>query len=108
MKVKLAASALMAVLVLALTLLVGSPVQGQGEEESFWRMVRRSYVEWDDNAKTGKATEVAGVRGLDVEKKLGDKGYDWAAVKAMEDYQLDLEAQKRFLQIYRLGPYQGK
>ena len=106
MRLNLAALALMAVLVSGILLLMSSP--GQGQEDSFWKKVRRSYVEWDDNAKTGKATEVAGVRGMDVEKKLGDKGYDWAAVKAMEDYQLSLDAQKNFLQEGRLGPYQVK
>jgi len=76
------------------------------EESWFWKSVKSVFVDWDDDAEPGDArTEVAGVRGVDVEEKLGDKGYDWEAVTFMEDYQISMEAHKRFLQAGKLGPY---
>ncbi|MFO8056216.1 MAG: hypothetical protein R6V10_02840 [bacterium] len=79
------------------------------EESWFWKKVKKVFVDWDDNAEPGDPkTEVAGVRGVDVEDKMGDKGYDWEAVSYMEDFQLSMEAHKRFLKDAGLGPYQGK
>lgn len=79
------------------------------EEGWFWKKVKKVFVDWDDNAEPGDPkTEVAGVRGVDVEEKMGDKGYDWKAVSYMENYQVSIESHKRFLKAGKLGPYKGK
>lgn len=76
-------------------------------EKSYWDKFKGVFVDWDDNAKPGQAkTQVSGTRGVNVEKSLGNKGYDWAAVAYMEDYQVSMEEAKQFLEEGQLGPYQ--
>lgn len=79
------------------------------KEKGYWDRFKGVFVDWDDNAKPGQArTQVSGCRGVNVEKALGNKGYDWPAVGYMEDYQVSLDEVKTFLEEGRLGPYQAE
>ncbi len=81
----------------------------RAEEPSFWERFKTVFVDWDDSAAPGeRATEVAGVRGMDVEEALGEEGYDWEAVTYMEELQVKMEDEKVFLQRGRLGPFQAR
>lgn len=84
------------------------PKPQPAQEQGYWDKFKGIFVDWDDDAKPGQAkTQVSGVRGVNVETALGNKGYEWSAVKAMEDYQVSMDEVKQFLQEGRLGPYQG-
>jgi hypothetical protein len=92
-------------------LLAGSVIFGlpavAGDEASYWDRFRTLFVDWDDNAKPGTAkTETVGVRGVEMQDAIGKKGYDWEAVKYMEDFQVTVNEEMRFLQEGKLGPYQ--
>ena len=78
-------------------------------EMGYWDRFKSVFVDWDDNAPVNsKATEVTGVRGMNVEKALGTKGYDWAAVAYMEDYTLSMDDERAFLEEGKLGPFAPK
>jgi len=84
-------------------------VGGQQQEIGYWDKFKMLFVDWDDNAQPGTPrTQVTGVRGLNVEQALGGQGYDWNAVKYMEDYKVSVNDEMKFLQDGKLGPYQGK
>jgi hypothetical protein len=97
-----------AAMVLALGLvLAGGAVFG--EETGYWGKFKGMFVDWDDDAPPGSAkTTTAGVRGLDKQKKLGGKEYDWKAVNDMEDYKVTREEVEAFLKEGQLGPFQAK
>ena len=77
-------------------------------ESSYWNKFKTLFVDWDDNAQPGSPhTEVTGVRGVNIEQALGNKGYDWSAVSYMENFQVSMDDAKKFLQEGRLGPYQA-
>ncbi len=100
--------AALAAAVLLMVCLAGTLAQAD-EESWFWKSVKSVFVDWDDDAEPGDPkTEVTGVRGVDVEEKMGDKGYDWEAVSYMENYEVSMETHKRFLKAGKLGPYQDK
>jgi len=94
-------------LLVAGSVIFGLPVVAGGDEASYWNRFKTLFVDWDDNAQPGTAkTETVGVRGLDLQKEIGAKGYDWPAVKYMEDFKVSLADQKQFLKEGKLGPYQ--
>jgi len=81
----------------------------QDDESSYWNRFKSLFVEWDDDAQPGSPqTEVCGVRGVNVEEALGDDNYDWDAVLYMEEFQVSMNDEKKFLQEGKLGPYQGR
>jgi hypothetical protein len=98
-------AAMMAALMLTL---LGLGTVSQAQDDGYWGKFKSMFVDWDDDAPAGSAkTEVAGVRGVSVEKELGDKGYDWKAVKHMEDLQITEAQMKAFLQEGQLGPFKS-
>jgi hypothetical protein len=67
------------------------------------------FVDWNDTAQPGQAkTEVTGVKGVNIEQSLGSDGYDWQAVYYMEEYQVSMNDEMKFLQEGKIGPYQGQ
>lgn len=91
--------------VLALGLIL-SAAAVKGEDASYWNKFKTLFVDWDDNAKPGSPqTQVAGTRGIGVEKELSS-GYSWRDVDYMEDFQVPIDSEKAFLQEDKLGPYQ--
>jgi len=101
--------AIAAALLLAMaTAVFMAPALAGGDEASYWNRFKMLFVDWDDNAQPGSArTETVGVRGLDLEKELGSKGFDWAAVRYMEDFKVSVNQEMKFLKEGKLGPYQG-
>lgn len=79
------------------------------EESTFWSVFRKIFSRpepsWSKNE--AEATQTAGVRGVDQEGKLKE-AYDYRAVKWMENYQVEEEKVKSFLQSRGLGPYKGQ
>ena len=96
--------------VAAVALVIGIALSAavvQGDEVSYWAKFKALFIDWDDNAPPGSArTETVGVRGVGLEKELGDEGFDWSAVNYMEDLKVSMEMEKAFLQEAKLGPYQ--
>jgi len=91
---------------MAVALLLG--VAAAAAETSYWDRFKSVFVDWDDNAPPSSGrTQVTGVRGVDVEKKL-KKGYDWAAVNDMENYTLAMDTERAFLEEGKLGPFAAK
>lgn len=88
---------------------LGVPATARADETSYWNLFKSVFVDWDDNAQPGTAqTEVCGVRGVNVEEGLGSSGYDWGAVAYMEDFQVSVADEMKFLKEGKLGPYQGR
>ena len=98
----------MAAATAALLVLCGAVV-AVADDTSYWDRFKTYFVDWDDDAKPGTApTEVAGVRGVNVEQALGSDKYDWAAVLYMEEFEVSVADEKKFLQEGKLGPFQVK
>lgn len=78
------------------------------DESSFWTMFRKTFSRPEPKYKkpTRGVTEVAGVRGMDIEGKLAEN-YNWQVVSWMENYQLNEDNVMDFLQSRNLGPYQN-
>ena len=91
---------------LAVALLLGAAAAVVAAEVGYWDRFKSVFVDWDDNAPpaSGK-TQVTGVRGVNVEKALGKKGYDWDAVSYMEDFTVSMDSEKQFLEEGKLGPF---
>ena len=79
------------------------------DDSSFWDIFRKTFSRPEPDYKpsnSGKTT-VAGVRGVDNEGKLSTRE-DWDAVSWMEQYKLDENNVKDFLQERGLGPFKGQ
>jgi hypothetical protein len=85
------------------------PAFAGSDQMSYWDRFKMVFVDWNDTAQPGQAkTEVTGVRGVNVEEALGKDGYDWDAVHDMENYQVSMQDEMKFLQEGKIGPYQGQ
>jgi len=94
------------IVVMALPFILAAPQAG-AEDDSYWNRFKSLFIDWEDDAEVGdRHTEVTGVRGVDIEEKLGDKGYDWQAVNYMEDFKVGMEDEKEFMKKGGLGPFQ--
>jgi hypothetical protein len=94
------------ILTAAAVLLLGTAAVAVAAEAGYWDRFKSVFVDWDDNAPpaSGK-TQVTGVRGVNVEKALGKKGYDWDAVNYMEDFTVSMDSERSFLEEGKLGPF---
>jgi hypothetical protein len=79
----------------------------RGEDASYWTKFKSVFVDWDDSAKPGSTkTATVGVRGMNVEKELAVKdGYKWDDVNYMEDFPVNIDEEKAFLNKAKLGPF---
>jgi hypothetical protein len=81
--------------------------QEVNDESSFWSMFRKAFSRPEPAYKRPAkgSTEVAGLRALEEGGELKEK-YDYDSVQWMEQYHLNEEHVKDFIESRNLGPYQ--